>query len=68
MENRCPEKLPTRDLTLLQQAAEHTATAARIAGQLAGLEPDDIDALMPELAAASEQALHSWAPPEGWHW
>lgn len=57
-----------QELALLRQAAEHTACAARIAAQLAGLEPDDMDALMPELAAASEQALRDWSPPEGWHW
>jgi hypothetical protein len=50
------------DLALLQRAAEHTASAALIAAQLAGLEPDALE------AAACSQALNDWRPPDGWHW
>jgi hypothetical protein len=56
------------DLALLRQAAEHTATAAQIAAQLAGLEPADIDAEVAEMFRSSEQALNDWRPPDGWHW
>lgn len=56
------------ELDLLRQAAAHAAAAAQLAGLLAGVDTEALDNEVGRMGDACEQALHSWAPPEGWHW